>query len=98
MSTKIFGHNDDLVEIEGDVRGEINVYDTEVLIICSDGTVLIAEYGKAGIWKLSPLLKGSLFDCVHPCLVESDDNYTDIAQFKDGLKWAYTATEWEKVK
>ena len=33
-----------------------------------------------------------------PCLDEDANPYSDVAIFNDGLKWAYSANEWQLVK
>ncbi len=103
--TKIYGASDDLIEFEGDVAGEVGFYGTDdedskgVLLIFSDGTLLTVKYNTNddGIWKVSLLVKGSLFKEIQPCNDENEDPHSDQAFFNDGLKWAYAATEWEKV-
>jgi len=108
MATKIYGASDDLIEIESDrkqdVTGEISCYGTDdrekgVLIICSDQTLLEVKYGKAdmGIWQVNLLNQGTLFINIDLCTDEDGDIYSDIAYFKDGLKWAYGAKEWERI-
>jgi len=104
MGTRIYGASDDLIEFEGDVGGEVGHYGTDEgeqgsLLVCSDGTLLEAKYGKggAGIWELKLIKKGSLFDKIDPCVDEEATPYSDVAIFHDGLKWAYAAREWEKV-
>jgi len=105
LATKIFGLSDDLIEFRGDVKGEVGCYSTDddkhgTLVICSDGTILEVKYGKGNlaIWWISLLNKGQLFDELIQCTNEDDDIYSDIATFKDGLKFAYAATEWQRVK
>lgn len=103
MATRIYGSSDDLIEVEGDVRGESNVYnsgDDPVLIVCSDGTVLECRYGKAGlaIWGFYVVKSGSLFQRVVECTREEEDPYSDVVYFRDGLSFVYVATEWERVK
>lgn len=102
MATKIYGTSDDLIEFEGDVYGETGHYDDDkgALLMCSDGTVLEVKYGKAdaGIWEIKLLAQGTLFDRIDLCTDEEADPYSDIAHFKDGLKWCYVAKEWERVK
>ena len=102
MSTKVYGASDDLVEIEGDVYGESGCYgcDKGVLVVASDGTVLTATYGKAdlGIWDITAIRQGKLFDGIVTCDDADADPNSDVAHFRDGLKWAFTATEWEKVR
>lgn len=105
MSTKVYGSSDDLIECDGDVRGEVGHYGTDEnehgdLLIFSDGTILEIKYGKLdrGIWGLNLISKGFLFEKIEPCMDEDADPYSDVAYFKDGLKWAYCAKEWELVK
>ena len=96
--TKIYGASDDLIEFEGDVSGESGGGDEEALIVCSDGTLLTVKYADGGTWEIRVKHKGTLFDRLEQCESGDDENYTDQAFFKDGLKWAYAATDWEKVK
>ena len=104
MPTKVYGASDDLIEFDGDVSGEIGNYGTDdsehgELIILSDGTLLEVKYGKAdmAIWGITVINKGPLLKEVIPCSDEDADPHSDIAIFNDGLKWAYGASEWEKV-
>lgn len=105
MSTKIYGASDDLIEFEGDVRGEVGCYGTHesehgVMIVCSDGTLLEVKYGKLGlaIWGITPIAQGALFDHIDSCVNEDAKIYSDIAHFKDGMKWCIAATEWQRVR
>jgi hypothetical protein len=102
--TKIYGISDGLVEFEGEFSGEVGCFGTNdreqgVLVAVSDGTILEVKYGKGGaeIWEVRLLKAGDLFDKIDLCTSEEDDSYSDIAHFKDGVKWAYAATEWERV-
>lgn len=104
MSTEIYGASDDLIEFCGDFNGEVGCYGTDerkrgVLVVCGDGTILEMKYGKGGfgIWAISVLHKGPLFDCLTHCDNEDAERYSDTAHFTDGLKWAYAATAWEPV-
>ena len=106
MGTRVYGQSDDLIEFEGDVRGEVGCYGTDeddasgVLVVFSDGTVLCVKYGKggAGIWGIAAVRKGELFDRIDPCDDEDADPYSDQVFFRDGLQWAKAAKEWEPVK
>jgi hypothetical protein len=104
MATRIYGTSDDLIEFDGDVYGEVGHFGTDEnehgdLILCSDGTLLEIKYGKAdlGIWGITIIKKGGLFDKIVPCSDPNNDPYSDQVYFKDGLKWAYVATEWQKA-
>jgi hypothetical protein len=106
MATRVYGASDDLIEFEGDVRGEVGFYtatdseDAECLLFFSDGTILGIRYGKAdaGIWAIAVHRQGDLFLRVDPCFDEDNDPYSDVAHFRDGLRFAYAATRWERVK
>lgn len=105
MTTRIYGTSDDLVEIDGDIRGEIDCFGTDdrnygILLACSDGTILEVKYGKhgQGIWEIIAHTRGELLTNIQSCDNEDDEIYSDQAFFKDGLKWIYTATEWDKIK
>lgn len=102
MTTRVYGESDDLIEFEGDVRGEVGHYDnsdepTGVLLICSDGTLLRARYDNPGVWQIRALSKGSLFNYIEECNDPDASPRSDQVFFKDGLKWAYAATAWQGV-
>jgi len=105
MATKVYGESDDLIEFEGDVCGEVGNYqgdDNEgCLLMFSDGTVIVAKYGKpgdGGLWGMTTLKKGTLYIRTEECTEETDAGHSDIVHFADGLKWAYAAKDWERVK
>ena len=106
MATEIYGASDDLIEFEGDFRGEVGCYGTDeeehsgVLVVVSDGTVLKVKYcGRVpGVWEVAPLRKGTLFDRIDHCDDEDAKRHSDTAVFRDGVKWAYAAAEWEAVQ
>ena len=116
MGTRIYGASDDLVEAMGDVRGEVCHYGTDeqergILLICSDGTLLEAKYGKpdnGAIWAIRLIKRGDLFQAINVCTDEDADlgntsggipSYSDVAKFGDGLKWIYAANgEWGPMK
>lgn len=105
MATKVYGCSDDLIEFDGDVHGEVGCYGTDdrdqgVLVMFSDGTIVEAKYGKGGkaIWEMKLIERGPLFLEIVPCTDEEADPYSDVVLFKDGLKGAYAAKEWERVK
>lgn len=96
MATQIFGSSDDLIEFRGDVNGEVARSDAEHMphfIFASDGTVLRVKYGKeaGAIWEIEVIEIGSLFDSLTMCADEDDDPYSDVVEFKDGLKFCYVA-------
>lgn len=102
--TKVYGQSDDNIYFEGDVYGQVSKFGTDdapqgVLLFFSDGTILEVKYGKLGrgIWGITLHNQGELFDRIELCDDEDADIYSDIAYFRDGLKSAIAATEWENV-
>ncbi|MCP5065128.1 MAG: hypothetical protein GY946_01055 [bacterium] len=97
--TYVYGASDDLIEVEGDFRGEFSCYDEEVILTFSDGTVLTAKYGKpgglGGVWLIGVLREGTLFDKRVVCEDPGADVYSDVVKLKPGVAWVYAAQEWE---
>lgn len=105
MATRVYGESDDLVEFDGDFTGETGFYGSDddahgTLIVMSDGTLIEAKYGKndGAIWEIKLVKKGELFERIDQCDNEDADPHSDVAHFKSGIKWAYAAKEWEKVR
>lgn len=103
MATVIYGASDDLIEVEGDVRGEATAsYGAEDragdLLVCSDGTLLAILFDSDGVWRIKPHVKGPLFDSVDQAPVNDESNYSDRASLRDGLKWVYVCRgEWIRL-
>lgn len=104
MTTKVYGQSDDLIEIEGDVDGEVDHHNIErnaagALLVCSDGTVLIAKYGKAerGIWSIEALKNGNLLNEITVCVDEEASPHSDVVEFCDGLSYIIVAKTWTRV-
>jgi hypothetical protein len=92
MTTEIYGASDDLIEFDGDFRGEYcNCNSSEkspILLILSDGTKLEIYYSKNGVWKINIKANGPLFDSIR---IETDRDatrYSDTVVMKDGIEWA----------
>jgi len=106
MTTKIYGTSDDLIEIDGDVDGEVGCYGAQekdqpgVLLVCSDGTLLAVKYGKGGfgVWCIDVLQEGALYQEIDVCNDEDAQPYSDVVTFRDGLKWVIQAMDWKRVR
>ena len=108
MATRIYGASDDLIEIDGDVSGEVGYTDgsddeanpDKYMVICDDGTLLAVSYGKpsGAIWRVDLVKAGALFGKIEVCDDEDADPYSDQAWFKDGLGKVWVASEWEEAK
>lgn len=59
---RIFGHSDDLIEVEkdGEPWEEFSVFDSERFLHFSDGTVVRCEYGQGGKWSINAVKFGSV--------------------------------------
>lgn len=57
---KIYGSSDDLIEIDGDIRGEFYLQnsDENSYLGLSDGTLISVLYDSDGIWRFNVLRKG----------------------------------------
>lgn len=106
MATKVYGQSDDLIEIEGDeLRGEVGYYggdeDEGALLVMSDGTILGVKYGKPGnlgVWAISVVRKGDLFDRIDVCFDEDATPYSDVAHFRPGITGGWAAKTWEPIR
>jgi hypothetical protein len=105
--TRVYGRSDDLVEFEGELRGEIGCYGSGddgklgVLVAFSDGTILAVRYGKPvgeGIWAIDVLRQGELFDRLEVCTDAEADPYSDQVFFKDGKLKAWNGLSAEAVR
>lgn len=91
---RVYGASDDLIEVEG--VGEHGCYaDAEkgVYVFLSDGTDLLVRYGKeiGAIWAIEVLAKGSAFERLDVCLDEDAEIYSDVAHFREPIRWAWAA-------
>jgi len=106
--TRVYGASDDLIEFEGELRGEVGCYGSDegpdhaigVLVAFSDGTLLAVRYGKpglGGVWAIAVLRRGEMFERLDICTDEDADPYSDVAHFRPGKLKAWAATNAERV-
>ncbi len=91
MATRVYGASDDLIEFEGDVNGEegVSFPKSTAVVLFSDGTRLRVTYGDKGLWKITALTVGDLFDRIDEVHEETDEGgYSATAFFREGLTWA----------
>lgn len=83
------GASDDLIEVGGDIREEFNYLagDEEVgsFVAFSDGTVLKIRFDQEGIWRVTPVVRGSAELKVDQA---TEDEYTDEATLDGDVRWA----------
>lgn len=87
---RIYGASDDLVEVEGDITEEFSAADGDVYIATSSGAVLVASFGRSGVWRISVLHSNQE---VHIAVQKSEDresgSYSDVATIEasEAEKW-----------
>jgi hypothetical protein len=97
---KVFGHSDDLVELEGDIANELAFYpdddDKGMTLGLGDGTCLTVIYSEAGIWRITPVAIGPCTKMDKKEAVDSDeDDYSDTVTLTSTVpfKWAVLGEE-----
>lgn len=102
MKLYLFGANDDLIEIRGDIKKEWNRLDDKIYIVFSGGTLLSIEYD--GEWKIQKHHIDSNADVeVHPAgseeaLKRSGRDYSDVAAIETSNPIIYIALADEVYK
>lgn len=98
MSVTITGASDDLIEIDGDISEEFNVYDThnvDRLLAFSDGTVLRIRCTDEEVWRITPEHRAPTSgDLTITQAVPGDEtNYTDRATIDGPITWVVLGAE-----
>lgn len=99
MATRVYGHSDDLIEIDGDITGEFGCYgsgsanEPNGAVVFDDGTVTEWTYDGDGVWRCKVLAKGRAFGRVDVCDgSDTDKDYSDILYLGEGVNRAWGAT------
>jgi len=99
MITKIYGASDDLIEIEGAISDEVNVYlkdNEKINFSVSDGTEGQISYDDEGQWRINLSYQGSKFknkidavgdDNSHEGDAENCTSYSDVLILNEGIEW-----------
>lgn len=87
---KIYGASDDLIEIEGDITEEFNVYieeDESVILAVSDGTLLKVRYD--GCWRIHCLRLGlATYNKTYEAKDREADKYSDEVELTEiEIEW-----------
>jgi hypothetical protein len=98
MSVTITGASDDLIEIEGDISEEFNVYDThnvDRLLAFSDGTVLRVRCTDEAVWRITPEHRTSTSGAltITQAVPGDETNYTDRAVIDGPVTWVVLGSE-----
>lgn len=99
METKIFGDSDDLIEVEGAVSGEVNIYlkdNEKVNFSASDGTKGKISLDDEAQWRIELLAAGNKYktkidavgeDAEHVGDAAECPSYSDVLILKEGIEW-----------
>lgn len=95
----VYGASDDLIEVEGDISEEFNPpYDpTTGILAFSEGTVLRVEFTQDGIWRVTPLFRGTATISIVQAVDEDDDNYSDRVTLEGDVRWVVFGSEFRKA-
>lgn len=100
MSITIYGASDDLIEIEGGIREEFSyVGDGDAdLLAFSDGTILRVAYTAAGVWRISPVVRGTSELSIEQATEDDDPNYSDRATLSGAVvSWVVQGVAFAKA-
>ena len=95
-SVTIYGYSDDLIEVEGAVRGEFTLPSGDVAFVAlSNGVVVRILYSRSGVWRINLVSKpGDVAVLVTSAPEDDDDNYTDRCVVTGGdIAWAVLGTD-----
>lgn len=86
-SITIYGASDDLIECEGAISDEWNVYNPAI-VTCSDGTVLRVAYAEKdeAFWRIERLQAGSA-EYAHVAGTDEDTDYSDKVTLTGDIEW-----------
>ena len=75
--TTIYGCSDDLVELEGAIRLEIDCYDRGVRLTFDTGTAILVQYSpeRDGVWRITDVTRSGPAATIVRC--EDRPGYTD---------------------
>jgi hypothetical protein len=87
----IYGHSDDLIEVEGDITDEFYVDCEETSYLCvSDGTLIEIVYSDGGMWRLTAMASGHAYagkdEGKNP-----DTDYSDKILLAGDVQWVALA-------
>lgn len=99
MTITITGASDDLIEIDGDIREEFPYTEHSTtpgggdLLAFSDGTVLRIKFDINGVWRITPVARGTGNLRIEQAAEDDADDRTDAATVDaawvvHGIGWA----------
>jgi hypothetical protein len=97
MIVTLSGASDDLIELDGDIYEEFTYQDRDggEVVAFSDGTVLRIMFSESGVWRISPVFKGTAGLSIDQV---SEDEQTDTATLTGAIAWAVHGINWVAAK
>jgi hypothetical protein len=93
MPITVYGASDDLIEVEGDITEEFDIDGGGPLLAFSDGTVLQIEWTRVGIWRITPLIKGTGVLTITQAPLDDDRDRTDRAVLDADIRWVLRGSD-----
>ena len=96
---RVYGHSDDCIEVEGDIRDEFSYNYSEdeptaKFLAFSDGTALKITYGlDDACWRIGVYATGSAVKHTPA----TGGNYTDVVEIAADIKWVVVGEEFQMV-
>jgi hypothetical protein len=104
VSITIYGASDDLIEVDGDIREEFTYQGDDHpnsgvgdLLAFSDGTILRIIFTRSGVWRISPVMRGTADLSIDQAPEGDESNYTDVATLS-GAVWVVQGIDYATVK
>lgn len=89
MKIEVYGASDDLIEVSGHICEEFNPHGRDGepdYLGFSDGTVLRVVYDKGGMWRITPVARGSA-EYKKQEGIDSVNDYSDKVTLTGDLHW-----------
>lgn len=99
----IAGASDDLIEVEGDLVEEFTYQSDAMdndggdLLAFSDGTILRIEWTRSGVWRITPVVKGTATLTIVQAPEHNDDDYSDEATLDGDVGWVVHGIAYAKA-
>ena len=91
MSLKVYGHSDDLIEVEGDHREEfVALNDGPSYIALSNGVLLAVVYNDDGEWAIRAYAGRDKVEIMPPGGAHA---YSDVAHVSGDIEWVVFGSE-----
>lgn len=94
---KIYGHSDDLIEVEGLISEEFIAFEENTYLAFSDGTVLRVSYETNGIWRIYLTAGGTAMYSKDENPDDDDDRYSDVVTLDGNIRWVVAGPNYERA-